>query len=253
MRPPLLPVGWLVLTAAFWTGSVAAAEAPAPRCQERPGQVGYLGFSSRYEVEDGAGEVRVLSVTPGSPADRAGFAAGDSIVAIEGRPFLDADKLEHGLAARARRPGDVHRYTVRREDRVSIIEVVLEEPPEGWRETFFSYLQHQEMEVREEGHRRLDRLSARGPVELTFRRGRDCRFLGVVEGKPASLPLTLAAALRVIPVLERLRAGDSLTLRVQVSGNVVRADPVDLPSYLEPRDVLKAIQETAQRDRDHYH
>lgn len=243
---------WLVSMAVLWIASAAAADGPARPCHERSGKVGYLGLGSVYEIEGSEGSIRVTRVEAGSPAERAGFAVGDTVVAIDGRSLRYADRLEFALAARARRPGDVLEHTVRRGDRVLTLKVTLGEPTSDWQEKFLEYLQHQEIDRRPEGRQRLDRLSAGRPVQVTFRRGQDCELRGEVDGQSVSLPLTLAAALRVVPVLERLHAGDSLTLEARVSGNVIRADAVSLPKYIESRDVLQAIQDTMGRDELHY-
>ena len=61
---------------------------------------GFLGV----QTEDGAGQVRVTQPLPGSPADRAGIAAGDIIL------FVEDQRVESGAALRraisAREPGE---------------------------------------------------------------------------------------------------------------------------------------------------
>lgn len=242
----------LVLIATCWLSLPSAAAPGAPRC-EAPGKIGYLGLSTVFELESGQGRMRVTRVTPGSPADRAGFVAGDLVVAIDGRRLPYADRLELAFTARSRRPGEAHRYTVRRDDRTLNLQTELAEPTETWEAELQRGLQHQEMERRSEGLRRLERLSAQGPVDITFRRDRDCLVHAEVDGRPASLPLTLAAGLRVVPLLARLRTDDSLTLEAHVVGNTIRVEPVSLPTYLGKRDVTRAIQESVQRDQEHSH
>lgn len=229
-----------------------ASEAPSP-CRERPGSIGYLGTSSVYELEQGRGRIRLTEVRPASPADSAGLRAGDVVVAIDDQPLRYADRFEFAHAAAARRPGDVVRHTVMRGDEQRTIRVVLSQPPPGWEDAYRRDLHHQEMERRAEGRERLERLSANGPAQLTFLRDRDCLFRAEAKGRPLQSPLALAAGLRVVPVLRRLHAGDSLTFEVHVSGSAIRVEPSHLPSYVTKRDVVQAIEETVQRDHDHYH
>lgn len=89
-------------------------------------------------------------------------------------------------------------------------------------------------------------------MELTFHREPSCRFRAEAHGRTTPLPLTLAAGLRVVRLLEHLRPGDALTLTVQVEGNALKVEPVLLPPYLEERDVYRSVQDTIQSDYDHY-
>ncbi len=68
-------------------------------------------------------------VTPDGPADRAGIAAGDVIVAIDGRPVTAPDELI--VAIRAKAPGDAVTLTVRGDDGDRDVRVVLTEVPSG--------------------------------------------------------------------------------------------------------------------------
>lgn len=232
-------------------GAARGEKNPAPRCDEQPGNIGYLGISSIYETSGDTGELRVTKVTPGAPAARAGLSPGDVIVAIDGHP-LPADRFEFAYVARNRRRGEVLRYTVRRDDVALEREVELAAPPDGWQERYLRNLEHQEIERRKEGRERLARLSAKGPIELTFQRAGDCRFEARTAGAAISLPLTLAAGLRIVPLLDRLHPEDSFTLEVHVSGNTMRIDSVRMPTYLSKRDIQKAIQETARNDEAHF-
>lgn len=250
-RRPRLVHTSLLLVAILCAGGLASAEkAGPPACDERTGSIGYLGTSSVYEATDGNGAFRLTKVTPGAPAARAGLKPGDVVVAIDGHP-LPADRFEFAFAARYRRPGDVIRHTVRRGDETLSLDVTLAEPPDGWEEGYLRSLQHQETERRGEGRERLGRLN--GPSEVTFRRDLRCRFVAEHDGRPMPNPLTLAAGLRIVPLLERLHPGDSVSLEVHVSGNSLRLDVADFPSYLTKRDLNAAVQETVQRDQAHFH
>lgn len=69
-----------------------------------------LGLST-VAAEGEAGR-RVIYITEGSVADRAGFAVGDILVAIDGRPLPDRESLNRALAEE--RWGDAATFTVRR-------------------------------------------------------------------------------------------------------------------------------------------
>ena len=64
-------------------------------------------------------------VTPDGPADRAGVAPGDVIVAIDGRPVTEADELI--VSIRAKAPGDAVTLTVRTGQDERDVRVVLDE------------------------------------------------------------------------------------------------------------------------------
>jgi putative serine protease PepD len=64
-------------------------------------------------------------VTPDSPADRAGIAAGDLITEFDGRPVTANDELI--VAIRAQRPGDTVTLTVRRDGQERRVELVLDQ------------------------------------------------------------------------------------------------------------------------------
>ena len=65
-----------------------AAEPEGPRA--------FFGFVTHYETSAaGRGEVKVLQVVPGGPAERAGLRAGDVIVAFNGVAFRFADEYEY--------------------------------------------------------------------------------------------------------------------------------------------------------------
>jgi Do/DeqQ family serine protease len=72
--------------------------------------------------------VLVASVTPGSPAARAGVREGDVIQTVNGRPVVDPGALNFQIATA--RPGDVLSLQVRRGGRTETVRARLEAPPE---------------------------------------------------------------------------------------------------------------------------
>jgi len=69
---------------------------------------------------------QVFMVTPGSPADRAGFAAEDRVAAVNGVPITDTEglaKIDDELVS-----GDPVRFTIDRDDRQLDLELTLESP-----------------------------------------------------------------------------------------------------------------------------
>ncbi|MDB4952339.1 MAG: hypothetical protein JWM27_4988 [Gemmatimonadetes bacterium] len=102
--------GWM--RGAALAGAVAFAAAPLA-AQERHVEVhtsgvsrGWLGFTFRTD----GGPMVIERVLPGSPAQRAGVAAGDTVVQVDGRAATDAEMA----AMRTRlHPGDAVRLRVR--------------------------------------------------------------------------------------------------------------------------------------------
>jgi predicted metalloprotease with PDZ domain len=74
-----------------------------------------------------AGEVRILNVIDGSPADRAGLHKGDVIVALDGTRFEDVEDLTEGIAALS--PGDKAALRIERDGKERRLFVVLGERP----------------------------------------------------------------------------------------------------------------------------
>lgn len=72
--------------------------------------------------------VQLRSVTPGSPADRAGLRVGDVVLAVNGVPVNEPQALSYQIASRS--PGDLAPVEVRRNGRVETLRVRLEATPE---------------------------------------------------------------------------------------------------------------------------
>ena len=75
----------------------------------------------------GGGELRVKTVLNGSPAERAGLAAGDVIIALDGTR-ASAEAIDDVL--KTRQPGDIVTLHAFRRDELTTLRVVLEAAPE---------------------------------------------------------------------------------------------------------------------------
>lgn len=99
---------------------------------------GFLGIQLRRSnaASESLG-VFVASVVPGSPADSAGFRAGDRILAVEGQEAHSADELT--AMVRASRPGDSLEVTVLRASEIipirAVVGAAFTTPPMGPRRT----------------------------------------------------------------------------------------------------------------------
>jgi membrane-associated protease RseP (regulator of RpoE activity) len=89
-------------------------------------QAGWLGI----EKEKGPDGPVVAAVVPGSPAEAAGFKAGDVIVAINGVDINDANKEALKKATANSAPGAEMTYTVRRQGALAKLTVRLGKVPD---------------------------------------------------------------------------------------------------------------------------
>jgi putative serine protease PepD len=89
-----------------------------------PVEFAFLGVSTNSNssgiVGDGA---VVVSVTSGSPADKAGVQEGDRITAVDSAPVRD--QIELGARVRSHQPGDTVHITLVRDGKEQTVEVVL--------------------------------------------------------------------------------------------------------------------------------
>ena len=69
---------------------------------------------SGFEADKSSGALVIKAVTPGSPAEAAGIRAGDTLVALNGVRFADADKDALYAAKKALVPGATAKYTLER-------------------------------------------------------------------------------------------------------------------------------------------
>ena len=96
----------------------------APSSGGRGGYGPFFGVVPEFGEGEGPG-VRVSGVRPGSPAEKAGVRAGDSIVAFAGLTVRTLEDFTFAL--RGRRPGDRVEVTVARVGVERRLQAVLEE------------------------------------------------------------------------------------------------------------------------------
>jgi serine protease Do len=91
---------------------------------------GWIGVRGERAIGTHARGVRVVAMTPGSPAAAAGLAAGpegDLILAVEGAPVTTPEELAHALARHA--PGEKVALTVFSRGAYRQVDVVLARAP----------------------------------------------------------------------------------------------------------------------------
>jgi len=110
----LLAVMAITVTASMFAGDghrcAASAEECAKKLQAKLSTHGWLGI----ETEKGANGPTIIGVVPGSPAEKAGFAAGDVLAAINGIELGEGSKERLSKAKQKMGPGDEVTYTVLR-------------------------------------------------------------------------------------------------------------------------------------------
>ena len=111
-------------------GENCAHEAKAKAHSARKAELatkGWLGFKTE---KDAAGGYRVTSVASGSPAEQAGFRAGDVLVAMNGVALTDANKDALKKAKAGLSVGKQISYTIRRDGAESTLSATLAPVPD---------------------------------------------------------------------------------------------------------------------------
>lgn len=110
----LLAVMAITVTASMFAGDghrcAASAEECAKKLQAKLSTHGWLGI----ETEKGANGPTITGVVPGSPAEKAGFAVGDVLAAINGIELGEGSKERLTKTKQKMGPGDEVTYTVLR-------------------------------------------------------------------------------------------------------------------------------------------
>lgn len=121
----------LVLSSVVFAGGANCAhEAKAKAHSAKKAELaakGWLGFKTE---KDASGAYRISSVAPGSPAEQAGFRAGDTLVALNGVALTEANmpavkKAKAGLGV-----GKQINYTIRRDGAESTLTATLAPVPD---------------------------------------------------------------------------------------------------------------------------
>lgn len=112
---------WLALGLAAMVAAPALAGGDGKKCtQDKAACIESMKASyaskgwSGFEVDKSSGQLTVKSVTSGSPAESAGFRAGDTLVAVNGVRFADGDKDALYAAKKTLTPGATAKYTIER-------------------------------------------------------------------------------------------------------------------------------------------
>jgi S1-C subfamily serine protease len=86
-----------LVTAAFAGGNHADCKTDAAATKAKLAAQGWLGIDT--EKEEATGAWRVTQVAAGSPAEQAGFRKGDVLVAFNGIPVKDKDRIKAAKAS----------------------------------------------------------------------------------------------------------------------------------------------------------
>lgn len=89
----------------------------APMTQGLRNQIGYTG----------SGGIAIITVVPGSPADKAGLQPGDVVLSVDGKAYSNAGELSKYIASK--KPGDILRLNVWSQGVKKFAGVTLEERP----------------------------------------------------------------------------------------------------------------------------
>jgi len=89
---------------------------------------GWAGFEGEYSEETGI--FTLTTVIPESPAEAAGFKAGDMLHAWNGIEFASMNDDDWMNSAKERTPGDIAKYGVTRGGKEKTIKVTLAQMPE---------------------------------------------------------------------------------------------------------------------------
>lgn len=95
------------------------------------------------EVEKMENGLVVLAVTPGSPAERAGFKVGDVLAALNGVRYTDENKDALYAMKKSLKPGSTARYTIIRTGSERTLAVKLAPVPDDIRDRWMrEHLEH---------------------------------------------------------------------------------------------------------------
>ncbi len=227
----------LLAPAASWSDQLPApAGSAAPESGPTEEPRGFIGFRRIYEEHEGQGRLRIHSVTPGGPAEKAGLLKDDLIVAVNGAGFRFSTDLEKLEAFDWLRPGDrLDLAVLRGADRLTVGLVAGTMPRElvqVWRQL--------KKDARQSEQLRILRLLGRGGgIEITVAKSAPGSPLAFsAAGHPAKSFAYLEEYVRAVgpmmgEIFDRLEPGDRFTLQVDTEGSRLNVRMQQAPAYLE--------------------
>lgn len=225
------------ILAALTVALLLGADAQARSAENSDTRRGLLGAELQAEGE----QAKVIAVTPGGPAAKAGLVPGDLIVAFNGSGFhfaTDRDLIEGLDWIRA---GKSVRLSLLRADSKRELVVVPRLASEKEQQALDSWLAAQrsdaERQRRERAQSDFEAMVRHKPLDITFLR----TATGVEISSKTLLPPGLDLNNRVLDALTgALHVSDRMVIRYgwENSKNALKMDVVSSPSYVDLDAVL---------------
>jgi serine protease Do len=127
--------------------------------------------------------ILVTEVTPGSPAEKAGFKQGDVILSFNGSPLADVSDLRNRVALTA--PGSSIMLNVIRNSRRKQVQVVIGEQPADFSRRAKIKMQMQRGSLLEKLGMQLQELTPELAAQFGYRNGQGVIVAEVEQGSPA--------------------------------------------------------------------
>ncbi len=202
----------------------------------------YFGYSTRYQeaVDESHGSLLIKSVTPGSPADKAGLLAGDRIVAFNKSTFRFENDVQAIRSMHWIVPGEALQLTVKRGPKtLALVMHPTAADPER-QQALDRHLQNLE---REGGMSCPDNLPSRNEFVLS-KRIRDAGGKAMLNVQRKGPELQISSNQIEIPehfeldedhkvMTNVLKDGESLRILVTVEGNRTSWIPEHAPGFAE--------------------
>ena len=147
LRRAALAASLTLLAAHALAGGDRCTKSTKDCTEEMKAAIAAKGWAG-IEVEAMASGLVVLAVTPGSPAERAGFKVGDVLAALNGIRYTEENKDALHAMKKSLKPGSTARYTVIRGGVERIVAVKLAPVPDDIRDRWMrEHLEHDHPKV----------------------------------------------------------------------------------------------------------